>query len=225
MLGTELAYMRLVFQVKLAITGEMDIRRRSVVGKNSGPLDSVEDRRRDEGESNRLAEGGRAWSIAFLKEQPEFFHYYEAMNWQVIPLVWLGNVEQNPSRFGAATTLHEIAMAPLPDFRARVDLAACSLVGIAGKYEDAMPLTIRASVKASVHFRRIANAIGRDRLHGCLRWHKECPRRSEILQDTIAKADDDDTILLARPIFARGNRYCVLNDNQQALWRGSCACT
>ena len=95
-----------------------------------------------------------------------------------------------------------------------------------GKYEDAMAAYDAVlSVKASGDFGESQTqeaAIGRTY---CLVGTNKARDALKILQDTIAKADDDDTILLARPYSALGNCYRALNDNQQALWAVSCAWT
>ena len=135
-LRTELAYMRLVFQVKLAITGETDSD--DDQSSDTTPADLTRSNTADVTKENPidLAKEVGPQLIAFLKDNPNSFHYYEGNELAGDLLVWLGNVEQNPSHFAAATTFYEkLAAAPWPDFRARADLLRARQLQLQGKYD------------------------------------------------------------------------------------------
>jgi tetratricopeptide (TPR) repeat protein len=216
---TELEYLKLVFKVKLAITGETDsdddqsdttqadlTKSNSVDVTKENPVD--------------LAKEVGPQLIAFLKDNSNSFHYYEGNELAGDLLVWLGNVEQNPSRFAAATTFYDkLAASPWPDFRARADLLRARQLQLQGKYEESLAaydavLRVKAAGRLAESQLQEA-AIGRTY---CLVGTNKARDALKILQDTIAKADDDDTVLLARAYCALGNCYRALNDNQQALW-------
>jgi tetratricopeptide (TPR) repeat protein len=88
-----------------------------------------------------------------------------------------------------------------------------------GKYTDALKfydgvLAVRAKGRLADQQAQEAT-IGRTY---CLVGTNRAQEALKILQDSVAKADDDDTALLAREYCALGNCYRALGDHQQALW-------
>jgi tetratricopeptide (TPR) repeat protein len=217
---TELEYLKLVFKAKVAITGEAD----------SDDDESAEPSAADLTKSNLvdvtkenpvdLAKEVGPQLIEFLKDHANSFHYYEANELTGDLLVWLGNAEQNPKIFDAAATYYEkLAASPWPDFRARADLLRARQSQSQGKYDEALSAyNAVLGVKASGHLAESQTqeaTIGRTY---CLVGTNKPRDALKVLQDTIAKADDDDTVLLARAYCALGNCYRALSENQEALW-------
>ena len=220
LLRTELAYMKLVFAVKLAITGETDSD--DDQSSDTTPADLTRSNSVDVTKENPvdLAKEVGPQLIEFLKQNSNSFHFYEGNELVGDLLVWLGNVEQKPAYFASASTYYaELAKSPWPEFRARADLLRARQLQLQGKYDESLAaydavLRVNASGEFAESQLQEA-AIGRTY---CLVGTNKAREALKILQDTIAKADDDDTVLLARAYCALGNCYRALNDNQQALW-------
>ena len=156
--------------------------------------------------------------LEFLKQNPNTFHYYEANELAGDLLVWLGNVENDPERFAAATTFYEkLAASPWPDFQARAQLLRARQLQLQAKYDEALKaydavLAVEAKGRLAQD-QALEAKIGRTY---CLAGTGRAQDAVKILLDTIAKADDDNTQLLARAYCALGNCYRALKDNQQA---------
>ena len=223
---TELEYLKVVFTVKLAISGETD-------SDDDAPADSTAaDLTKNPADTAtnaidlskrnpiELAKEAGPKLMKFLKENSNSFHYYEGNELAGDLLVWLGNVEQDPSKFVAATTFYEkLAASPWPDFQARAALLRARQLQLQGKYDDSLKaydavLLIKATGRLA-ELQMQEAAIGRTY---CLVGTNKAQEALKILQDTIAKASDDDDSLLARAYCALGNCYRALKDNQQALW-------
>ena len=202
---TEVEYLKLAFKVKLAITGETDAdddqssdTASPDLTRSPNGVDVTKENPVD------LAKEVGPQLIKFLKDNPNSFHYYEGNELAGDLLVWLGNVEQDPTKFTAATSFYEkLAGSPWPDFRARADLLRARQLQLQGKYDESLAaydavLRVKASGRLAESQTQEA-AIGRTY---CLVGTNKARDALKILQDTIAKADDDDTMLLARAYCA-----------------------
>jgi hypothetical protein len=223
---TELEYLKLDFMAKLAITGETDADDDSSADSDQpdltrNPADAAKNAA-DITKRNpvELAKEIGPQLIKFLNDHPNSFHYYEGNELAGNLLVWLGNVEQDPTKFAAATTFYDkLAASPWPDFQARAELLRARQLQLQGKYDDSLKaydavLQVKATGGLAASQMQEAT-IGRTY---CLVGTKRAQEALKILQDTIAKAEDDDTTLLARAYCALGNCDRALKDNQQALW-------
>jgi hypothetical protein len=223
---TELEYLKLEFKLKLAITGETDSEEDSSADPASADLiknpDAAAKSAADLAKENpvELAKEVGPQLIKFLKDNPNSFHYYKGNELAGDLLVWLGNVEQDPTKFAAATTFYEkLAASPWPDFQARAALLRARQLQLQGKYDESLKaydavLLVKATGRLAESQMQEAT-IGRTY---CLVGTNKAQEALKILQDTIAKAADDDEALLARAYCALGNCYRAMKDNQQALW-------
>jgi tetratricopeptide (TPR) repeat protein len=217
---TELEYLKIVFKIKLAINSETDSD--DEPSNEPSPADLTATNSLDVAKENPvdLARAAGPQLVKFLKDHPNTFHYYEGNELAGNLLVWWGNIEQNPNRFAAATTFYEkLAESPWPDFKARADLLRARQLLLQGKNDAALAAYDAAlAVKATgplAESQTQEAVIGRTY---CLVGTNKTRDALKILQDFVAKADDDDTVLLARAYCALGNCYRAMNENQQALW-------
>ncbi|HEX4000542.1 MAG TPA: hypothetical protein VHX65_18480 [Pirellulales bacterium] len=226
LLRTELEYLKIVFKVKLAISSDAEGDDDS--SSDSSPADLVKNPNSAANEAIEMANKNPVdlakkvgpELVEFLKVHPNTFHYYEGNELAGDLLVWLGNVEQAPSRFAAASMFYEkLATSPWPDFQARARLLQARQLQLQGKYDEALKAydaVLAVQAKGQLAGQQMQEAtIGRTY---CLVGTNHAQDALKILQDTIAKADDDDTTLLARAYCALGNCYRALKDSKQALW-------
>lgn len=222
---TELAYLKIVFKVKLAIssdaTNDDDTAEQNAPGayKNANdPTNQVIELAKTN--PVELAKQVGPELIQFFKDHPDSFHYYEGNELIGDLLVWLGNVEQDSGKFAAAAAFYQkLGAAPWPDFQSRANLLQARELQLQGKYADALKAydaVIALPAQGPLAEQETTEAtIGRTY---CLVGTNRAQEALKILKDTIAKADDDDTALLARAYCALGNCYRALGDNQRALF-------
>lgn len=225
---TEADYLKIIFKVKLAISSDAQTDDDSAdAGSDAAPAELTKNSRAATDEAVELAKKNPVELankvgpelIQFLKDHPNTFHYYAGNELVGDLLVWLGNVEQNPAKFNAAISFYDkFATAPWPDYQARAALLRARLLQLQGKYPESLKaydavLAVQAKGRLAEQQAQEAS-IGRTY---CLVGTSRAQEALKILQDTVAKADDDDTQLLGRAYCALGNCYRALGDTQQAL--------
>jgi tetratricopeptide (TPR) repeat protein len=186
----ELAFIKALCPAKIALSGQSD------------SADPTAD-----------ARAAGASMLAFLKDHPGSYHFFEANEIVGDLLMSLGQSEK------AETYYKVLGDAASPDTKARANLLLGRAMQSQGKYDAALgayDLVIQANLIGKVGEQETIEAkIGRTY---SLTSSGKVDEAVKILQEIIAKADDDDTEALARAYNALGNCYRKLKDDKQALF-------
>ncbi len=150
--------------------------------------------------------------LAFLKAYPDNYHYFEANEIIGDLLISLGQYEKAEEYYKV------LGEAASPAIKARANLLRGRAMQIQGKYDSALEaydFVLKTALTGKVGEQEAIEArIGRTY---SLTSSGKVDEALKIIQEIIAKADDDDTELLARAYDALGNCYRKLKDSKQAL--------
>ena len=185
----ELAYIKALCAAKIALSGQAE------------SADPAAD-----------ARAAGAGMLAFLKAYPESYHYFEANEIIGDLLISLGQYEKAEEYYKV------LGEAASPAIKARANLLRGRAMQIQGKYDSALEaydFVLKTALTGKVGEQETIEAkIGRTY---SLTSSGKVDDALKIIQEIIAKADDDDTELLARAYDALGNCYRKLKDSKQAL--------
>jgi tetratricopeptide (TPR) repeat protein len=186
----ELAFIKALCAAKIALSGQAD-----------------------SGDPAAEARAAGAGMLAFLKDHPGSYHFYEANEIVGDLLMSLGQYDK------AETYYKALGEAKSPDTKARANLLLGRAMQSQGKHDAALAaydLVINANLTGKVGGQETTEAkIGRTY---SLTSSGKVDEAVKILQEIIAKADDDDSESLARAYNALGNCYRKLKDDKQALF-------
>ena len=188
----ELAYLKAICLAKITLSGQSD-------SEDSG------------GAKDPAAAASEM--IDFLKKHPNSYHYYEANE-------IVGDLAMSIGRYDKADEFYKkLTESPSPDVKARANLLRGRALQIEGKYDEALSAydaLLKAGLTGKLGEQEMLEArIGRTY---SLAGSGKVAETITTLQEVIAKADDDDTELLARAYNALGNCYRKQKDSKQALW-------
>jgi tetratricopeptide (TPR) repeat protein len=186
----ELAFIKALCPAKIALSGQADSAEPAAEARAAG-----------------------AAMLAFLKDYPGSYHFFEANEIVGDLLMSLGQYEKAEAYYKV------LGEAASPDTKARANLLLGRAMQNQGKYDaalDAYDLVLKANLTGKVGDQETVEAkIGRTY---SLTSSGKVDEAVKILQEIIAKADDDDSELLARAYNALGNCYRKLKDDKQALF-------
>jgi len=193
----EMEYLKFLYAARLAITAQ------AAGDDDDAPKqDPVEAAKQAGGNLNK-----------YIKDHPNTMHYYEANETLGELLAAIGNYD------AAATFFKELGTAPWPDYQARAELLRGRALQMQGKYDQALAAydtVLKIGGKGTLAEQQAQEAtIGRTY---SLAGQGKADEAIKVLNEIIAKADDDDVDLLALAYNALGNCYRTLKNPQQALW-------
>jgi tetratricopeptide (TPR) repeat protein len=196
MVRAEVAYWKAYCAAKIALSGQSE-------SDDSG----------EQKDPAAAAKQAGSEMLAFLKDHPTTYHYYEANEIVGDLLMAIGQYE-NAQKF-----YDKLSESPSADVKARADLLRGRAMQMEGKYDAALA-AYDSVLKSDVSGKRgdqelIEAKIGRTY---SLASSGKVDEAVKLLKNIVANADDDDTELLARTYDALGNCYRQLKDNKQALW-------
>ena len=174
----ELAYLKAICLAKITLSGQSD-------SEDSG----------DAKESAAAA----SEMIDFLKKHPNSYHYYEANE-------IVGDLAMSIGRYDKADEFYKkLTESPSPDVKARAICSAVRALQIEGKYDEALSAydaLLKAGLTGKLGEQEMLEArIGRTY---SLAGSGKVAEAITTLKDITAKADDDDTELLARAYNCAG---------------------
>jgi tetratricopeptide (TPR) repeat protein len=192
----ELAYLKALCPAKIALSGQADS---EDSGETKDPAAAA---------TQAIVE-----MIDFLKKHPTNYHYYEANE-------IVGDLAMSIGRYDKAEDYYKkLTESPSPEVKARANLLRGRAMQVEGKYDGALAAydaLLKADLKGKLGEQEMLEArIGRTY---SLAGSGKVAEAIKILQEIIAKAEDDETELLARAYDALGNCYRKQKDSKQALW-------
>lgn len=194
LLKAEVAFMKAVVPAKIALSGQTD---------------------EDSGENDPAAAAKQAGTLlkAFLAAYPTSCHYYEANE-------TMGDLAMSVGSYGyAAECYQKLTESPAAEVKARAHLLRGRAMQTEGKYDKALEAydtVLKSNLKGKVGEQEMIEAkVGRTY---SLAGSGKVDEAITTLKEIIAKAEDDESELLARAYDALGNCYRKQNKNKEALW-------
>jgi tetratricopeptide (TPR) repeat protein len=159
-----------------------------------------------------ISEAGKLMAD-FVNKYPQNYHYLEAN--EMVGDLLVANMQYGPSR----KYYDRVAQAPWPDYKMRAAVAAGNVQLAENKPQEALKsfegvLQMKAGDELA-RAQHLAATLGRAR---CLAETKQTDEAVKIANEVIAKADPDDTLLLARAYNALGVALKKAGRTQEALF-------
>ncbi|HEY2881368.1 MAG TPA: tetratricopeptide repeat protein [Pirellulales bacterium] len=151
--------------------------------------------------------------IAYLKNNKDSYHYYDANEAAGDLLVAMGRYDQAPNYY------KELATAPWPDFKMRAAAAQAKALAAQGKHEEAIKQFDAALAQdakgKTAEVQAMAARIGKARSMAELGRGKEA---IDMLNDALDKAPAENNLIHAQAYNALGATYLKLKQPKDALY-------